>query len=282
LIGAQTEHEFVSNDFHVHLLSDATGETLNSIAKAALAQFEGVHVEEHSYVLVRSRKQLDRAVEQIVQHKGLVFFTLVNQELRKELITRCAAANLPCLDVMEGPISMMRQFLGAAETHRPGAQHEVDQRYLQRIEALNFTIQHDDGQALDTIGGAQVILVGASRTSKTPTCVYLAIRGVRAANVPLVPGIALAPALLSEKGPLIVGLWASPDRLVQVRRNRLNTMGEVRDTDYVDVESVRNEVSATRKLFEQHDWPVIDVSRRSVEETAAAVINLLAERAEQA
>jgi [pyruvate, water dikinase]-phosphate phosphotransferase / [pyruvate, water dikinase] kinase len=278
LIGVQTEHEFVSNDFHVHLLSDATGETLNSIAKAALAQFEGVHVEEHSYVLVRSRKQLDRAVEQIVQHKGLVFFTLVNQELRKELITRCAAANLPCLDVMEGPISMMRQFLGAAETHRPGAQHEVDQRYLQRIEALNFTIQHDDGQALDTIGGAQVILVGASRTSKTPTCVYLAIRGVRAANVPLVPGIALAPALLSEKGPLIVGLWASPDRLVQVRRNRLNTMGEVRDTDYVDVESVRNEVSATRKLFEQHDWPVIDVSRRSVEETAAAVINLLNER----
>jgi [pyruvate, water dikinase]-phosphate phosphotransferase / [pyruvate, water dikinase] kinase len=276
--GAQTEHEFVSNEFHVHLVSDATGETLNSIAKAALAQFEGVLVEEHSYVLVRSRKQLDRAIEQIVAQKGLVFFTLVNQELRKELISRCAAANLPCLDVMEGPISMMRQFLGAAETHRPGAQHEVDQRYLQRIEALNFTIQHDDGQALDTIGGAEVILVGASRTSKTPTCVYLAIRGVRAANVPLVPGIVLPAALLAAKGPLIVGLWASPDRLVQVRRNRLNTMGEVRDTDYVDVDSVRNEVSATRKLFEQHDWPVIDVSRRSVEETAAAVINLLNER----
>lgn len=268
----------MSNEFHVHLVSDATGETLNSIAKAALAQFEGVLVEEHSYVLVRSRKQLDRAIEQITAQKGLVFFTLVNQELRKELVSRCATANLPCLDVMEGPIAMMRQFLGAAETHRPGAQHEVDQRYLQRIEALNFTIQHDDGQALDTIDGAQVILVGASRTSKTPTCVYLAIRGVRAANVPLVPGITLPPALLMANGPLIVGLWASPDRLVQVRRNRLNTMGEVRDTDYVDVDSVRNEVSATRKLFEQHEWPVIDVSRRSVEETAAAVINLLNER----
>ena len=268
----------MSNEFHVHLVSDATGETLNSIAKAALAQFEGVLVEEHSYVLVRSRKQLDRAIEHISAQKGLVFFTLVNQELRKELIARCAAANLPCLDVMEGPIAMMRQFLGAAETHRPGAQHEVDQRYLQRIEALNFTIQHDDGQALDTIDGAQVILVGASRTSKTPTCVYLAIRGVRAANIPLVPGIALPASLLAAKTPLIVGLWASPDRLVQVRRNRLNTMGEVRDTDYVDVDSVRNEVSATRKLFEQHDWPVIDVSRRSVEETAAAVINLLNER----
>lgn len=280
LNGAQSEHRFVSNEFHVHLVSDATGETLNSIAKAALAQFEGRSVEEHSYVLVRSRKQLDRAVEQILAQRGLVFFTLVNPELRKELVAHCAAANLPCLDVMEGPISMMRQFLGAAETHRPGAQHDLDQRYLQRIEALNFTIQHDDGQALDTIDGAQVILVGASRTSKTPTCVYLAIRGVRAANIPLVPGLALPAPLLTAKGPLIVGLWASPDRLVQVRRNRLNTMGEVRDTDYVDIEAVRNEVSSTRKLFERQEWPVIDVSRRSVEETAAAVINLLNERRE--
>jgi hypothetical protein len=268
----------VSSPFHVHLVSDATGETLNSIAKAALAQFAGVPVEEHSYVLVRNLRQLARAVEQISQQKGLVFFTLVNPELRKELIAQCSALNLPCLDVMEGPISMMRQFLGAAETHRPGAQHELDQRYLQRIEALNFTIHHDDGQALDTIEGAEVILVGASRTSKTPTCVYLAIRGVRAANVPLVPGIPLPPSLLLTKGPLIVGLWASPDRLVQVRRNRLNIMGEVRDTDYVDIESVRNEVTATRKLFEQQDWPVIDVSRRSVEETAATVMNLLHDR----
>lgn len=271
----------MSEEFHVHLVSDATGETLNSIAKAALAQFEGVLVEEHSYVLVRSRKQLDRAIQHILGQKGLVFFTLVNQELRKELVARCASANLPCLDVMDGPIAMMRQFLGAAETHRPGAQHDVDHRYLQRIEALNFTIQHDDGQALDTIDGAEVVLVGASRTSKTPTCVYLAIRGVRAANVPLVPGISLPASLLAVKGPLIVGLWASPDRLVQVRRNRLNTMGEARDTDYVDLDSVRNEVAATRKLFEQHDWPVIDVSRRSVEETAASVINLLNERREQ-
>jgi regulator of PEP synthase PpsR (kinase-PPPase family) len=268
----------VSNEFHVHLVSDATGETLNSIAKAALAQFEGVLVEEHSYVLVRSRKQLARVIEQIAAQKGLVFFTLVNPELRSELIAQCAAMHMPCLDVMEGPISLMRQFLGAAETHRPGAQHELDQRYLQRIEALNFTIQHDDGQALDTIDGAQVVLVGASRTSKTPTCVYLAIRGVRAANVPLVPGIALPPSLLATKNPLIVGLWASPDRLVQVRRNRLTVMGEARDTDYVDIDSVRNEVTAARKLFDQHDWPVIDVSRRSVEETAATVINLLHER----
>jgi len=271
----------VSKSFHVHLVSDATGETLNAIAKAALAQFEGSDVVEHSYVLVRSSKQLERVFEHLRTEPGLVFFTLVNQQLRRELIAHCTTANVPCLDVMEGPIAMMRQFLGTAESHRPGAQHDVDQRYLQRIEALNFTIQHDDGQALDSIEGAEVVLVGASRTSKTPTCVYLSIRGVRAANVPLVPGIPLPPQLLAAKGPLIVGLWASPDRLVQVRRNRLTTMGEQRDTDYVDLEQVRAEITHTRKLFEQQDWPVIDVSRRSVEETAAAVINLLTERREQ-
>jgi [pyruvate, water dikinase]-phosphate phosphotransferase / [pyruvate, water dikinase] kinase len=270
----------VSKPFHVHLVSDATGETLNAIAKAALAQFEGIEVEEHSYVLVRSARQLERVLEHLRAEPGLVFFTLVNQELRSQLIAVCAKANVPCLDVMAGPIAMMRQFLGTAETHRPGAQHDVDQRYLQRIEALNFAIQQDDGQALDKIESAEVVLVGASRTSKTPTCVYLSIRGVRAANIPLVPGIPLPPQLLAARGPLIVGLWASPDRLIQVRRNRLNTMGEVRNTDYVDLEAVRSEVSNTKRLFEQHDWPVIDVSRRSVEETAAAVINLLAERRE--
>src|SRR5262249_13922435 len=175
----------------------------------------------------------------------------------------------------------VRQYLGIAETHRPGAQHDVDQRYLQRIEALNFTIQHDDGQALDTIDGAEVVLVGASRTSKTPTCVYLAIRGIRAANIPLVPGLPLPQQLLKANGPLVVGLWASPHRLVQVRRNRLTIMGEARDTEYVDLESVRTEIANTRRLFEAHEWPAIDVSRRSVEETAASVLNLLAERKEQ-
>ncbi len=262
----------------MHLVSDATGETLNAIAKAALAQFEGVLVHEHSYALVRSQRQLHRAIEHIRQDPGLVFFTLVNPELRKELLAQCAVLSVPCLDVLEGPVAMMRQFLGAAETHRPGGQHEVDHRYLQRIEALNFTIQHDDGQALDTLDDAEVVLVGASRTSKTPTCVYLAIRGVRAANVPLVPGIALPPSLLAVKKPLVVGLWASPDRLIQVRRNRLTTMGEVRDTDYVDLEAVRAEIATTRKLFEQHDWPAIDVSRRSIEETAAAILNLMTDR----
>jgi regulator of PEP synthase PpsR (kinase-PPPase family) len=225
---------------------------------------------------------LQRAIEHIKEDPGLVFFTLVNPELRKELLTACTAMNVPSYDVLEAPIGAMRQFLGAAETHRPGGQHDLDQRYQTRIEALNFTIAHDDGQILDRLEEAEVVLVGASRTSKTPTSVYLAMRGVRAANVPLVPGMPLPRELLVASKPLIVGLWASPERLVQVRRNRLNTLGEVRDTSYADLESVRSEVTTTRKLFDAQEWPTIDVSRRSVEETAAAVLNLLAERRQPA
>ena len=261
--------------FHIHLVSDATGETLNAIANAALAQFEGVDVQVHSYALVRSEHQLNRSIDHIAISPGLVFFTLVNPRLREMLLSRCGTLNIACVDVMERPVMELSKFLGIAETHRPGGQHEVDQRYLARIEALNFTIQHDDGQSLDTIHDAQVILVGASRTSKTPTCVYLAIRGIRAANIPLVPGMALPAPLLNAKGPMIVGLWVSPDRLVQVRRNRLTTMGEERDTNYIDLDTVRAEIAGTRKLFEQNDWPQIDVSRRSIEETAATIIQML-------
>jgi hypothetical protein len=268
----------VGERHHVHLVSDATGETLNAIAKAALAQFESVDVQEHFYALVRSQRQLAKVCDHIREQPGLVFFTLVNPELRRTLEGLCAELKIPCQGVLDGPISMMGQFLGSAETHRPGGQHEVDNRYLARIEALNFTITHDDGQNLDMLEGAEVVLAGASRTSKTPTCVYLAIRGVRAANVPIVPGVPLPRQLLALKNPLVVGLWASPDRLVQVRRNRLNTLGEVRDTSYVDLDVVRAEVMATRKLFDAQSWPAIDVSRRSVEETAASVMNLLAER----
>ena len=270
----------MSQEFHLHLVSDATGETLNAVAKAACAKFEGVQVVDHFYALVRSQRQLQRVLEHIRQQPGLVLFTLVNPELRDELEAQCASLNLPCQGVLDQTIAIMRQYLGASESHRPGGQHEVDQRYLQRIEALNFTISHDDGQSPDMLDSAEVILVGASRTSKTPTCVYLAIRGVRAANVPFVPGIALPPQLFGAKRPLVVGLWASADRLVQVRRNRLATLGEVRDTTYVDLENVRSEVTETKKLFEQYGWPAIDVSRRSVEETAAAILNLLAERRE--
>jgi hypothetical protein len=270
----------VEKKFHIHLVSDSTGETLNALANAALAQFENVDVQVHFYALVRTEHQLSRTLDHITIAPGLVFFTLANPILREKLVSRCDAMLIECVDILEGPVSALRQFLGSEETHRVGRQHQVDQRYLDRIDILNFTIAHDDGQSLDTIGEAEVILTGASRTSKTPTCVYLAIRGVKAANVPLVPHMPPPQALLEAKRPLIVGLWVSPDRLVQVRRNRLSTMGETRDTAYIDLDVVREEINATRRLFEQHDWPTLDVSRRSIEETAAAVMNLLNERAE--
>jgi regulator of PEP synthase PpsR (kinase-PPPase family) len=217
-------------------------------------------------------------VDYIREHPGLVLFTLVNQELRLELLNQCISLNVPHFDVMEGPVGLLRRFFGTPETHRPGGQHEIDQRYLQRIEALNYAIQHDDGQTLDDLTDAEVILAGASRTSKTPTCVYLAMRGVRAANVPLVLGLPAPLQLLGYTGPLVIGLWASPERLVQIRRNRLATIGEQTLTDYTDLEKVRSEVMTTRRLYEQQGWPSIDVTRRSVEETAATILNLLAER----
>jgi regulator of PEP synthase PpsR (kinase-PPPase family) len=274
--------QFVEKKFHIHLVSDSTGETLNALANAALAQFENVDVQVHFYALVRGEHQLARALDHITIAPGLVFFTLANQDLRDKLIYRCDALLIECVDVLDAPVTALRQFLGSRETHKVGRQHQIDQRYLDRIDTLNFTMGHDDGQSLDTIGDAEVILTGASRTSKTPTCVYLAIRGVKAANVPLVPGMPPPPQLLEARKPLIVGLWVTPDRLVQVRRNRLATMGEGRDTSYVDLDVVREEINATRRLFEQNDWPTIDVSRRSIEETAAAVMNLLSEKQERA
>ena len=157
--------------FHIHLISDSTGETLNALANAALAQFENVDVQIHYYALVRSEHEMTRTLDHIAIAPGLVFFTLANQALRQKLMTRSAALLMECVDVLDGPVTALRQFLGAAETHKVGRQHQVDQRYLDRIEVLNFSIAHDDGQSLDTISEAEVILTAASRTSKTPTCV---------------------------------------------------------------------------------------------------------------
>jgi len=270
----------MARTFHLHLVSDATGETLHTVAKAVCAQFEDVEAEEHVYALVRSERQLLRAAEQIAAKPGIVFFTLVNPGLRQALEAECLQLGMPYVSILDAPTVSLGRFLGADVSARPGGQHEIDQRYLQRIEAMNFTIQHDDGQSTQDLSQAEVVLVGASRTSKTPTCIYLAIRGVRAANVPIIPGLEPPESLATLKGPLIVGLYASVERLLQVRKNRLSTMGEMRDSSYVDEQAIRDEVAATRRFFERHDWPSIDVSRRSIEETAAAVLNLLTERSE--
>jgi [pyruvate, water dikinase]-phosphate phosphotransferase / [pyruvate, water dikinase] kinase len=260
--------------YHLHLVSDSTGETLNAVAKAACAQFDMGHPIEHVYPLVRSRKQLERALLEIEGAPGLVLHTMVNQELREVLEAKCRELGQPSVAVIDPVMDLLGSYLGAEVSHRPGAQHELDAKYFKRIDALNYTMAHDDGQSAETLERADVVLVGVSRTSKTPTCIYLANRGIKAANVPIVLGVSLPEQIHTIAGPLIVGLLASPERLIQIRRNRLLSLNEEAETDYVDLDAVRAEVAFARRLFGEKGWPVIDVTRRSIEETAAAVIAL--------
>jgi regulator of PEP synthase PpsR (kinase-PPPase family) len=261
--------------FHVHLVSDSTGETLNAMARAVVARFDGVIPIEHIYALVRSRRQLDAVLESVAAAPGVVLHTIVDKELRAALEAECRAMSMPAVAALDPLVASLSRYLGASLSTRVGAQHALDTDYFNRMEALNFAIAHDDGQGAPELDAADVVLVGVSRTSKTPTCIYLAHRGVKAGNVPLVPGQDPSPQLDRLTRPLIVGLTVSPDRLIQIRRNRLTSLKEQRESDYTDNEAVREETVRARRLFERRGWPVIDVTRRSVEETAAAVINLL-------
>jgi regulator of PEP synthase PpsR (kinase-PPPase family) len=260
--------------FHVHLVSDSTGETLNAMARAVCAQFSNVLPIEHIYALVRSQRQLDRALEEIANAPGVVLHTIVDAHLRGMLESGCQKLEMPCIAALDPLTTALSRYLGAPLSTRVGARHALDTDYFNRMDALAYALGHDDGQGGQDLGNADVVLVGVSRTSKTPTCIYLAHRGVRAANVPLVPTHGMPLALMDLKTP-VVGLTVSPDRLIQIRRNRLRSLSEDRESSYVDTDSVRQEIVDARRLFERQGWPVIDVSRRSVEETAAAVINIL-------
>jgi regulator of PEP synthase PpsR (kinase-PPPase family) len=265
----------LSTYFHIHLVSDSTGETLNAMGRAVCARFDGVLPIEHLYPLVRSQRQLDRVLEEIAAAPGIVLHTIVDTNLRRSLEDGCAALDMTCVPALDPLMSALSRYLGAQVSSRVGGQHALDSDYFNRMEALNYAINHDDGQGGQNLEIADVVLVGISRTSKTPTCIYLAHRGVKAANVPLVPGSPLPTKLLELKGPMIVGLTASPDRLVQIRRNRLLSLKEERESSYIDIEAVRQETIEARRLYERQGWPTIDVTRRSVEETAAQIINLL-------
>ena len=259
--------------FHVHLVSDSTGETLNALARAACARFTNVLPIEHIYALVRSPRQLERALEEIGNAPGVVLHTIVDPALRGALESGCSQMDMPCLAALDPLVSALSRYLGATGSARAGARLDAD--YFDRIDALNYALSHDDGQGGQELARADVVLVGVSRTSKTPTCIYLAHRGVRAANVPLVTPGEAPPKLMALKGVPIVALTLAPDRLLEIRRNRLRTLNERRESDYVDADAVRQEVVLARRLFEREGWPVIDVTRRSVEETAAAVLNIL-------
>ncbi len=270
------------NYFHLHLVSDATGETLITVARAAAAQYATVAPVEHIYPLVRSQKQLDRVLVEIEGSPGIVLYTLLDPELTDRLEGKCREFGLPCLSILGPVLRLFQSYLGAETSSKVGAQHTLNAEYFKRIDALNYTMLHDDGQHTDGLEHADVVLVGISRTSKTPTSIYLANRGVKTANVPLVPGMAIPTGLDRLRQPLVVGLYASAERIVQIRQNRLLGLKAERPNDlYVDREAVAEEVAISRRLCAKHGWPSIDVTRRSIEETAAAVLALLAERRRQ-
>jgi regulator of PEP synthase PpsR (kinase-PPPase family) len=263
---------------HLHLVSDSTGETLEMIAKAALAQFEGADVVRHFWPMVRSQQHLERILGDVAANPGLVLFTLASLDIRDGLERRCAELGLPVVGALDAVVGTLEGLLDQQAHARPGRQHVMDAAYFARVEAIQFTIAHDDGVAWEDWEKADILLAGVSRSSKTPTSIYLANRGYKVANIPIVIESPPPPALYAVRRPLVVGLTTAPERLVQVRRNRLLSLNQAPDTAYVDGELVTREVQYARRMFADNGWPVIDVTRRSIEETAAAVINLYNER----
>jgi len=260
--------------FHVHLVSDSTGETLVTLSRASCAQFPHGLAVEHLHALVRTESQLEKTLETIKDFPGIVFYTMVSPERRRLLEERCAALNIPAVSILDPALASLGRYLGAPMSSEIGAQRTMDKEYFGRISALDFAMAHDDGQNTEGLKSADIILLGISRTSKTPTCIYLANRGLKAGNIPLVPGAALPEVLKACKKALVVGLISTPDRIVEIRQQRLNTMGQNRSTDYVDKDLVREEMTAAKRIFTRAGYPIVDVSRRSIEETAARIINL--------
>jgi [pyruvate, water dikinase]-phosphate phosphotransferase / [pyruvate, water dikinase] kinase len=265
-------------EFHLHLVSDATGETINSVARACVIQFDQVRPIEHFWNLVRTNHQLDLVLEGVAANPGLVMFTLVDEGLRRRLQEFCREKQAPCIPVLDPLINALAAYLGRESQSQPGRQHALDAEYFERMAAMEFALAHDDGQSTWDLHEADVILLGVSRTSKTPTCVYLANRGIKAANVPIVPGCPLPAELALVSRPMIVGVTKDPERLIQIRRNRLKLLNQNDESHYVDPDLVKQEVSEARRLFSRNGWPVIDVTRRSIEETAAEIVMLLARR----
>ncbi|MBS3649767.1 kinase/pyrophosphorylase [Pseudaminobacter sp. 19-2017] len=263
------------NFFHLHLVSDATGETLLAAGRAASAQYKHTRAIEHIYPLVRTEKQLIKVFEDIEEQPGIVLYTIVDQHLAAIVDKRCAELGLPCVSVLEPVLTVFQSYLGEPAGRRVGAQHVLDAEYFRRIEALNFTMEHDDGQLPADIEQADIVLIGISRTSKTPTSIYLANRGIKTANVPIVLGVPIPDSLVTAQSPLIVGLVASAERISQVRQNRLlgSTVG-FEAQDYVDRATIAEELAYARQICSRHGWPMIDVTRRSIEETAAAIVAL--------
>lgn len=265
--------------FHLHLVSDATGTTLLGLARACVAQFEGVEPVQKFWPLVRTERQLEKIISRIQVNPGPVIFTLVDKKLRHRLQDVCDELDVPCVPVLDPIIRGLSSYLNLPAKGVPGLQHAMDENYFKRVDAVDFAMRYDDGQHLDGLEHADVVLVGVSRTSKTPTSVFLARRGIKTANIPLVPGVDVPESAFSHERPLYVGLTEATDRLVNLRKTRIKnddiSKPALPENAYVDHDKIEDEVKAARALFSRHGWPVIDVTKRSVEETAAEVMALL-------
>lgn len=264
---------------HLHLVSDSTGETISSVARACLVQFEGVEPVEHVWPLIRTAGQVDRVLNSVRSNPGPVLYTIIDDNLRYRLIEGCYELKVPSIAVLDPVLHTLAAQFQVPIRRRPGLQHAMDAGYLHRIEAMDFVISHDDGQGIENLHKADVVIVGVSRTSKTPTCLYLGNRGIKAANVPFVPNVPLPPVLTGPKAPFVVGLTKDAGSLAAIRRTRLRHIGEdSRVSDYADVERVQEELRQARQIFSRNGWTVIDVTRRSIEETAASIMAHLQER----
>jgi regulator of PEP synthase PpsR (kinase-PPPase family) len=267
-----------ARSINLHLVSDSTGETLNSIARATLARFEGHHVVHHRWSLIRSRLQLDRVLEGLQAEPGPVLFTLVDRSLRHALEETCQRIGVEYLSVLDPVFDVLGRAIGEEAKAKRAAQHVMDADYFRRIDAMHFVLAHDDGQGAAGIREADLVLVGVSRSSKTPTCFYLANRGVKAANVPIVPGADL-PRELEDAACPIIGLTIDTHALIEIRRHRLKLIGadgmRQDSVDYIDPDAVQAEILAARRLCTARGWPVVDVTRRSIEETSATILQIV-------
>lgn len=268
----------IASLFHMHLVSDATGETLSAIAKAAAVQYPNVRAIEHTHPLVRTQRQLKRVLAEIEKEPGIVLYTVVNKALGEELEQHCRNLKIPCHAVLQPIMQIFESYLGAPQTPTVAGQHVLDAEYFRRIDAMNFTMAHDDGRLPENLSDADIIVLGISRTSKTPTSIYLAQRGYKTANLPLVPQVPLPVALTGPHTAFIVCLIANAERLAEVRRNRAVLMADRDLETYVDRDAIAAEISYTRRIAAQHGWPIIDVTRRSIEESATMILKLLHDR----
>ena len=259
---------------NLHLISDSTGETLSSVSRAVLSQFEDVDSNDFIWPLTRTKGQIEKVKESVTKNPGIVLYTILEDELIENLKNHCYQLQIPCIPVLSRIISEFSNYLGLSVSNTIGRQHLLDSDYFSRVEAINYTINHDDGQSSWDLYDADIVILGVSRTSKSPTSVYLSCRGYKTANIPFVDISTIPENIHDLKKPLIVGLTINPEKLVQIRQSRLALLGQDIDTDYIDIEAVKLEVTESRKLFSKLNCPVIDVTKRSVEETAAKIIQL--------